>query len=173
MTTELLELADCPFCGGGEHCVDEKTYWTGMRSELLNVTVRHWCERIEGQPQSLIQITRKTRNEAITAWNTRALASRAGVPDGWVAVTDRLPDPYQDVEVYPSWDDDTSNTYCPHDGGTNGRKAGNWYHNDREGYDHEMDVTHWRPRAKPPAAPEPVAVGAALAPGCGDGVGNG
>ena len=99
----------------------------------------------------------KLLTEAATA--IRALASRAGGSDGWVAVTDRLPEPYQDVEVYPSWDDDTSNTYCPHDGGTNGRKAGNWYHNDREGYDHEMDVTHWRPRAKPPAAPEPLAVG--------------
>ncbi len=116
--------------------------------ELADDLDRLYCEHREDREE-----VRRIATEL------RALASREGGSDGWVAVTDRLPEPYQDVEVYPSWDDDTSNTYCPHDGGTNGRKAGNWYHNDREGYDHKIRVTHWRPRANPPAAPEPVAVG--------------
>ena len=158
MTTELVELADCPFCGGGEHRVDEKTYWTGMRSELLNVTVRHWCERIEGQPQSLIQITRKTRNEAITAWNTRALASRAG---GWLPI-ESAPKDGAEVDIW-----------CPDDDG--GYRVADaywcqinnkWHVTGDSWMTWANQPTHWRPL---PAAPEPLAEGSALAPGCGDG----
>lgn len=159
MTTELVELAPCPLCGK-----------EGPIFELIHAHTHHVAVFMPDYPGACVISCGQcgcaimcegeaSQDDAVKRWNTRALASRAGGSDGWVSVTDRLPEPYQDVEVYPSWDDDTSNTYCPHDGGTNGRKAGNWYHNDREGYDHKMDVTHWRPRAKPPAAPEPVAVG--------------
>ena len=83
----------------------------------------------------------------------RALASRAG---GWISVQDRLPGVCDHVEVYPDPRDETYCFYAHHDGGMNGVKAGRWYFNDRDGYDYEIKVTHWRYET---AAPEPVAVG--------------
>lgn len=73
--------------------------------------------------------------------------------DGWVAVSDRLPEAYEHVEVYPDPRDREHCYYASHDGGTNGVKAGSWYFNDRDGYDRAIHVTHWRPYSKP-AAPD-------------------
>ena len=66
------ELKPCPFCAKGETTVQEKTYWTGMRSVILSVEVQHWCEREEGQlsPRRLV-FAGKGREAAIKAWNTR------------------------------------------------------------------------------------------------------
>ena len=82
----------------------------------------------------------------------RALASRAGVPDGWVSVKDRLPEragiagavlafdaarPGKGVwleTIHPSW------------WGAYNDALGEWV----------AEVTHWQPL---PAAPEPLAVG--------------
>jgi len=73
MTDELLP---CPFCRGTNTRIDETTHWTGMRPELLFVALRHWCgdRGLVGgnHPGSKIEIRRKTREEAIAAWNTRA-----------------------------------------------------------------------------------------------------
>lgn len=65
-------LEPCPFCGAGETTVVESAYWTGARSEVISVRVRHWCERIEGQPSSLVEIAGRTRSDAINNWNRRA-----------------------------------------------------------------------------------------------------
>ncbi len=65
------DLLPCPFCGGGETEVQEETYWTGMRSAISSVSVRHWCPRAEGQLQNLFDVKAKTREGAIAKWNTR------------------------------------------------------------------------------------------------------
>lgn len=72
-----------------------------------------------------------------------ALRSAQG-PDGWVKVADGLPGPSDHVEVWPDPRDDTHSFFAHYDGGTDGVKAGRWYYNDRHGYNHEINVTHWR-----------------------------
>lgn len=73
------ELSPCPFCRGVSMRIDETTHWTGMRPELLFVTLTHWCgdrAHVGGNhPGSKIEIRRKTRAEVIAAWNTRAPAN--------------------------------------------------------------------------------------------------
>ena len=81
----------------------------------------------------------------------------SGAPEGgeWVSVKDRLPERWEHVEVYPDPNDKrTYNYFAVADGGTNGVKANRWYHNDSDGYDNEITVTHWRKKA---AAPSPTA----------------
>jgi len=63
----------------------------------------------------------------------------------WIACADRLPDPSDHVQVFPdTHEPQTYNFYAHFNGGTNGVKAGNWYHNDETGYDHIITPTHWR-----------------------------
>ena len=72
----------------------------------------------------------------------------------WVACSDRLPGPCDHVEVFPNTNEtQTYNFYAHYDGGTNGVKAGNWYHNDEAGCDNIIHPTHWRPinREPPPS----------------------
>lgn len=73
----LPELMPCPFCGAGELHISESTHWTGMQSVVLSVTVTHWCERNGTQPQSVLQVKGRTREDAIAAWNRRPLAAEA------------------------------------------------------------------------------------------------
>jgi hypothetical protein len=61
-------LKPCPFCGGKTTEIRESSYWTGMRSELLTVTVIHWCEPGRG---SIIKITEATEELAVARWNDR------------------------------------------------------------------------------------------------------
>ncbi len=68
------ELLPCPFCGAGETQLQVNNgVWTGMRyAEPVSFEVRHWCQRIEGQPSPrLIARVGRDRISAITAWNTR------------------------------------------------------------------------------------------------------
>ena len=65
------ELLPCPFCGAGQTLLRPETFWTGMSNKLVSVTVQHWCEKEDGNLQSVLQVKRKTQEEAIAAWNTR------------------------------------------------------------------------------------------------------
>lgn len=64
-------LSPCPFCGAGEIQVQESKHWTGMRSQIISVTVRHWCARPDGQPRSMIQMVGRDHESAIATWNRR------------------------------------------------------------------------------------------------------
>ena len=64
---------NCPFCGLNP-ISDEKffilspaTHWTGMRSILINWTLRHWCQ----DPELRIQVTRPTLVQLAEKWNKR------------------------------------------------------------------------------------------------------
>lgn len=73
-TIDREVLEQCPFCGAGQTEITEngKT-WTGMKySQPTSVSVRHWCEKVEGQPSRMLERVGKDRASAIAAWNTRA-----------------------------------------------------------------------------------------------------
>lgn len=74
---ELPALLPCPFCGAGEHQIRENgRMWSGMRfTEPASVTVHHWCEKPDGQPQSVVTITGRDEASAIGLWNARAKAA--------------------------------------------------------------------------------------------------
>ena len=62
------EMQPCPFCGGHEVEIRERTASSGV----FSVSVMHWCKE-NGKP-SLKPIERmgRTRDEAVRAWNKRA-----------------------------------------------------------------------------------------------------
>lgn len=70
-------LLPCPFCGAGEHQIRENgRMWSGMRySDPVSVTVHHWCERPDGQPQSHVTITGRDAASAVELWNRRAASA--------------------------------------------------------------------------------------------------
>lgn len=65
------DILACPFCGAGTTVVEPQTYWTGMRSEIISVEVRHWCEATTGVQGSRITMRAKTEQEARSKWNKR------------------------------------------------------------------------------------------------------
>lgn len=65
-------LIACPFCGGEGSELRVSTHWTGQRNQIISATVTHWCKREAGQPQSVIQVKGKTREDAVRKWNARA-----------------------------------------------------------------------------------------------------
>ncbi|MFV0673621.1 hypothetical protein [Variovorax sp. tm] len=67
----MAELLPCPFCGAGESRIDHQNMWTGMRSQLVCVHIRHWCEK---PSRSHLCITANTEEEAVDEWNKRAAA---------------------------------------------------------------------------------------------------
>ncbi len=71
-------LNPCPFCGSNEMqsmVIKENKYWTGQSSVVISASLTHWCTRIEGQPQSRIEIAGKTKEDAIRFWNQRHVAN--------------------------------------------------------------------------------------------------
>lgn len=80
--SDLLErLTPCPFCGKGRsEIIENGKVWAGMRySEPTSVSVRHWCEKIEGQPSRSIERIGRDMESAIAAWNMRANERLAAV----------------------------------------------------------------------------------------------
>lgn len=73
-------LLPCPFCGSGKTEIREDRPWLGMRyGEPSSVSVRHWCEPIEGQPSRMIERVGRDRAAAIAAWNRRATAELGNI----------------------------------------------------------------------------------------------
>lgn len=70
---ELLKaLEPCPFCGSLlETRIDANTMWTGRRSSLVSVEIKHWCVSLEKQPSRAIIRAGRTLADAINAWNQR------------------------------------------------------------------------------------------------------
>ena len=72
-------MKPCPFCGAGETRVDEQTYWTGMRSQVLSVNLRHWCQKAEDDfVTPVFTIRARTEAQAIETWNRRVLKPDTG-----------------------------------------------------------------------------------------------
>lgn len=71
----MYELKPCPFCGAGETQIEENgAIWLGMKySEPVSVSVRHWCDKIEGQPSRMIERIGRDHESAVAAWNMRAI----------------------------------------------------------------------------------------------------
>lgn len=76
-TTDQPQLLPCPFCGAGTSELHEAgRMWTGRAyGEPSSVSVRHWCEPVEGQPSRMIERIGRDPASAIAAWNLRAPAS--------------------------------------------------------------------------------------------------
>lgn len=74
MTEDDKELLPCPFCGAGETQFKENgMIWGGVKgySEPTSVSIRHWCEEVQGQPSRIIERVGRDRASAIAAWNMR------------------------------------------------------------------------------------------------------
>lgn len=73
MTDSLTSdsLLPCPFCGAGQTLIKPNTYWTGMKSEVISVEVRHWCDETTGIRGSNVTMRAKTQAEAVEKWNRR------------------------------------------------------------------------------------------------------
>lgn len=66
---ERAELKPCPFCGAGDtQIVENGKMWTGMKySEPTSVSVRHWCEKVEGQPSRMLERVGRDWESAVAA----------------------------------------------------------------------------------------------------------
>lgn len=81
---ELPELKLCPFCGGSGETIFQENgrQWLGMRySQPVSVSIRHWCEPVEGQPKRMIERVGRDRESAIAAWNARAAPKAPPMPE--------------------------------------------------------------------------------------------
>lgn len=68
-------LEPCPFCKEGETQIQENRHsptMSGGIKEPISVDIIHWCKG-DGLPRRRVNITGRTMQEAIAAWNTRAL----------------------------------------------------------------------------------------------------
>lgn len=87
-TNKQAALLPCPFCGAGEtQIVENGKVWSGMKySEPTSVSVRHWCQKVEGQPSRMLERIGKDHASAIAAWNQRAAPQGEAVD--WQGLTD-------------------------------------------------------------------------------------
>lgn len=69
-------LEPCPFCGAGTTEIrPQKPTWNGglkPPSEPISVSIWHWCEPVEGQPNRGFERIGRDETSAIAAWNQRA-----------------------------------------------------------------------------------------------------
>lgn len=111
---------------------------TEKLSVRLDREARAWADWNAEHPDDQSPTTEALLREA-------AELARRVEDSQWIACADRLPDPSDHVQVFPdTHEPQTYNFYAHFNGGTNGVKAGNWYHNDETGYDHIITPTHWR-----------------------------
>lgn len=84
------ELAPCPFCGAGTFEIHPNgQVWTGQKfSEPASVSVRHWCEAVNGQPARMIERVGRDEDSAIAAWNHRV------VPPSSLALVNEMAEAY-------------------------------------------------------------------------------
>ena len=73
MTERPADVLPCPFCGAGEFREDASTHWTGMRSVVVSVALRHWCPKVEGCVNAFIEFRGRDREAAVRQWNQRAV----------------------------------------------------------------------------------------------------
>jgi Lar family restriction alleviation protein len=122
----MTDLKPCPFCGG------EKV-------EIKGAYVRHAF--IECCKCGIAMVAGESKAEAIAAWNRRA--------DGWIPVTERLPE--EDNEEYLT-------CYATKDGiGVPTIRTyiqGRWYADCEYVGRSKGLVTHWMPLPQPPAKGE-------------------
>jgi hypothetical protein len=66
-------LKPCPFCGSTSfQIIENGRMWLGQRfGEPSSVSVKHYCDSIEGQPSRAIERIGKDLNSALDAWNMR------------------------------------------------------------------------------------------------------
>ena len=149
MTTELVELADC-ICGA---VVDQEEcpYPTGRLSDPG--PGRAVFQVVCTNPECGWQAIGFGADGARKAWNTRALASRAG---GWLPIESAPRDGSLILVV-------GNNFGMPERGNHFAVAAfehgGFWEQTDPDPEGEMSYLTHWQPLPEPPAAPEPVAVG--------------
>jgi len=67
------KIIPCPLCGSDEIVIDPQTYWTGRSSQVISVTLRHWCKDFSKDNFDKKSITIRARSEeaAIALWNQR------------------------------------------------------------------------------------------------------
>ncbi len=66
----MSKLKPCRYCGGTNTIIDENTYWTGMRAEVLSYSITHWCESQEDDfTKSTIRIRARSEKELERFWN--------------------------------------------------------------------------------------------------------
>lgn len=129
---QTRELLPCPFCGG------EAKREPGS---LGVFTIACEDDKCPANP-----VVSGVGDKATARWNRRA-SSPAN--DGWIAVTERLPD---DHEMYLVWKVDKHGvSYCD-TSNLCGDKSGFYVLYDDEGANALESVTHWRELPAPPTA---------------------
>jgi len=68
------QLKPCPFCGAGTtEILENGRVWLGTKyGDPVSVSVRHWCEKIEGEPSRCFDRIGRDKESAIAMWNMRA-----------------------------------------------------------------------------------------------------
>lgn len=67
-----MALKPCPFCKGTHTEIEEQTYWTGMRNNIVAYNLRHWCdEAMDDYVRGSITFRARTREQAEKIWNER------------------------------------------------------------------------------------------------------
>lgn len=114
------ELLPCPFCGGEAEILEAIVEFIYKEIGIYAI-----CKKCRASTQYY-----KTKEEALTAWNRRA--------DGWIPVSERLPEEYTMVLV---WEGDYA-FRAEH-------AEGKWYEATNEPISEHVNITHWMPL--PPA----------------------